>query len=103
MLKHQLDHINYTKNYSARQLVLSLDYGISLEQDRPVCILDAVLERIDYTKLLHLYSAKGRNTRIPPVILFKVIVFAMTEGTYSLRGIAHQCRRTTTQRPAQWV
>lgn len=72
-------------------MVLPLDYGISLEQDRLVCILDAVLERMDYTKLLHLYSVKGRNPRIPPNILFKIIVFAMAEGTYSLRGMAHQC------------
>ncbi len=69
-----------------------LEYDICLEQDQPVRLLDAVLERMDYTQLLHLYVAKGRNPRVPPMILFKVIAFAMRKETYSLQGLAHQCQ-----------
>ena len=53
---------------------MPLDYGISLEQDRLVCIVDALLERLDYSALQHLYSVKGRNPKVPPKILFKVRV-----------------------------
>ena len=34
---------------------MPLDYGISLEQDRLVCIVDILLERLDYSALQHLY------------------------------------------------
>ena len=64
---------------------MPLDYGISLEQDRLVCIVDALLERLDYSALQHLYSVKGRNPKVPPKILFKVMVFAAAQGVYSLR------------------
>ena len=71
---------------------MPLDYGISLEQDRLVCIVDALLERLDYSALQHLYSVKGRNPKVPPKILFKVMVFAAVQGVYSLRSISEQCR-----------
>ena len=71
---------------------MPLDYGISLEQDRLVCIVDALLERLDYSALQHLYSVKGRNPKVPPKILFKVMVFAAAQGVYSLRSISEQCR-----------
>ena len=71
---------------------MPLDYGISLEQDRLVCIVDALLERLDYSALQHPYSAKGRNPKVPPKILFKVMVFAAAQGVYSLRSISEQCR-----------
>ena len=71
---------------------MPLDYGISLEQDRLVCIVDALLERLDYSALQHLYSVKGRNPKVPPNILFKVMVFAAAQGVYSLRRISEQCR-----------
>lgn len=71
---------------------MPLDYGISLEQDRLVCILDVLLGRLDYSALQHLYSAKGRTPKVPPQILFKVMVFAAAQGIHSLRGISKQCR-----------
>ena len=89
---NKINHEKYTKTYTLRQLVLPLDYGISLEQDRLVCILDALLERLDYSALQHLYSAKGRNPKVPPRILFKVMVFAAAQGIHSLRSISEQCR-----------
>ena len=89
---NKINHVKYTKTYTPRQLVLPLDYGISLEQDRLVCIVDALLERLDYSALQHLYSVKGRNPKVPPKILFKVMVFAVAQGVYSLRSISEQCR-----------
>ena len=91
-MQNKTNHTKYTKSYAPRQLVLPLNYGISLEQDRLVCILDALLERLDYSALRHLYAAKGRNPKVPPKILFKVMVFAAAQGIYSLRNISEQCR-----------
>ena len=53
---NKINHVKYTKTYAPRQLVLPLDYGISLEQDWLVCIVDALLERLDYSALQHLGS-----------------------------------------------
>ncbi|MDD6958146.1 MAG: IS1182 family transposase [Dialister sp.] len=91
-MQNKINHVKYTKTYTPRQLVLPLNYGISLEQDRLVCIVDALLERLDYSALQHLYSVKGRNPKVPPKILFKVMVFAAAQGVYSLRSISEQCR-----------
>ena len=61
---------------------MPLDYSPMIPETEPVRLLDAVLEELDYTVLLRLYSTKGRKSAVPPKILFKVIVFAMLEGVY---------------------
>ena len=88
----KLNHKNYNKFSTVRQLVLPLDYSPMIPETEPVRLLDAVLEELDYTVLLRLYSTKGRKSAVPPKILFKVIVFAMLEGVYSLRAIRRQCQ-----------
>ena len=62
-----------------------------INENEPVRLLDAVLEELDYTELLHLYSSKGRKSAVNPVLFFKVFVFGMLEGIYSLRGLQRQC------------
>ena len=74
-----------------RQLVLPLDYGILIKETAPVRLLDAVLEELDYKELQHLYSLKGRKSKVPPHILFKIFVYAMSNGVYSTRMIQQQC------------
>ena len=54
-------------------------------------LLDAVLEELDYKELQHLYSLKGRKSKVPPHILFKIFVYAMSNGVYSTRMIQQQC------------
>ena len=88
----KLDHKNYNKFSTVRQLVLSLDYSQMIPETEPVRLLDAVLEEMDYTALLRLYSPQGRKSAVPPRILFKIIVFALSEGIYSLRAIRRQCQ-----------
>ena len=87
----KLDHKNYNKFSTVRQLVLPLDYSQMIPETESVRLLDAVLEELDYTALLRLYSPQGRKSTVPPKILFKIIVFAMLEGIYSLRAIQRQC------------
>ena len=70
---------------------MPLDFGLMINENEPVRLLDAVLEELDYTELLHLYSSKGRKSAVNPVLFFKVFVFGMLEGIYSLRGLQRQC------------
>ena len=71
---------------------MPLDYSQMIPETESVRLLDAVLEELDYTALLRLYSPQGRKSTVPPKILFKIIVFAMLEGIYSLRAIQRQCQ-----------
>jgi len=73
-------------------MVLPLDFGVMIPEDEPVRLLDALLEELNYTKLHQLYSSKGRKSAIPPRIIFKLYIFAMTEGIYSTRQIQRQCQ-----------
>ena len=82
---------NYTKLVMPRQLVLPLDYGMLIKETAPVRLLDAVLEELDYKELQRLYSPKGRKSKVPPHILFKIFVYAMSNGVYSTRMIQQQC------------
>lgn len=93
MKKNHSQQGNYTKLSGFRQVVLSLDYGFQIGPKEPVRLLDAVLEELDYTRLQHLYSSKGRKSLVPPHLLFKVYVLAMTEGLVSVRKIADQCTK----------
>ena len=92
MLNSKLNHKNYNRFSTVRQLVLPLDYSQMIPETEPVRLLDAVLEELDYTALLRLYSPQGRKSTVPPKILFKIIAFAMLEGIYSLRAIQRQCQ-----------
>lgn len=91
MNKNHTNEPNYTKLVMPRQLVLPLDYGILIKETAPVRLLDAVLEELDYKELQHLYSLKGRKSKVPPHILFKIFVYAMSNGVYSTRMIQQQC------------
>lgn len=91
MKKNHTNEPHYTKLVMPRQLVLPLDYGMLIKETAPVRLLDAVLEELDYTELQHLYSPKGRKSKVPPHILFKIFVYAMSNGVYSTRMIQQQC------------
>jgi len=47
---------------------------------------------MDYQKLYRPYSLQGRNTAVEPKTLFKVIVYAYSQGIYSSRAIEKACR-----------
>ena len=71
---------------------MPLDYSQMIPETESVRLLDAVLEELNYPALLRLYSPLGRKSTIPPKILFKIIVFSMLEGIYSLRAVQRQCQ-----------
>lgn len=51
------------------------------------------MEGLDYTKRLSSYSHKGRNPAVPPIILFKILVYAYMNRTFSSREIEKLCQR----------
>jgi transposase len=60
--------------------------------DDSVRLLDAVFERMDYSKLYAAYSRYGR-IETSPKNLFKVMVYGGMNGRYSSRQIEQACRR----------
>ena len=64
--------------------VLTTSFTIRLwrfdKKTAPVQLLDAVLEKLDYKELQYLYSPKGRKSKVPPHILFKIFVYIMPNG-----------------------
>ena len=73
MNKKHTNEPNYTKLVMPRQLVLPLDYGMLIKETAPVRLLDAVLEELDYKELQHLYSPKGRKSKVPPTFCSKFL------------------------------
>lgn len=89
----ELHQQNYTKFGRSCQLkIASFDEKVVLADDE-VRLLEEVLERMDYTKLYRAYSAEGRPTATSPKTMFKIIVYANSEGVYSSRDIEKYCRR----------
>ena len=84
-------HTDYTQFESNYQLCLPLEMGIQLKQDDPVRLLSELLEALDYSKLIATYAKKGTNPALPPVIMFKVFVYAYLRGHYSTRKIEELC------------
>ena len=81
----------YTKYTAGRQLILPLETEFLIPKDEPVRLLDQVLEELDYTKLYLTYSEKGRNPSADPRSLFKVLVYAYSQGVFSSRNIEEVC------------
>ena len=83
---------NYTKFKETYQSVLpSLEDLIP--EDESVRLLSRVLEELDYTKLYQAYSAKGRNPVVDPKTMFKILIYAYSQGIYSSRKIERACLR----------
>ena len=85
-------HTDYTQFSSGYQLSLALDFPIMIPKNDPVRLLNEILEGLDYTKLDAAYSDEGRNPAVPPIILFKLLVYAYMKRAYSSRDIAALCR-----------
>jgi transposase len=93
MTSKEITQKNYTNNNSFYQLVLPVDTGILIPADDSVRLLSQILEELDYTQLMKAYSTKGRNPEVPPIILFKILVYAYMELIFSSRQIETACRR----------
>ncbi len=63
-----------------------LQYQIS--EDDPVRILSAILEEMDFSKLMQVFSYKAK---VHPIRMFAVIVYAYSRGILSTRDIEQAC------------
>lgn len=69
-----------------------MDIGEMIPADDSVRLLDAVFERMDYTRLYAAYSRYGR-IETSPKNLFKVLVYGGMNSIHSTRKIEQACRR----------
>ena len=64
-----------------------------IPEDESVRLLSHILEELDYSSLYKAYSREGRNPAIEPSLMYKVLVYAYSQGIYSSRKIERACRR----------
>jgi transposase len=83
---------DYSKSGGYIQLCLPIETEVFIPVDNSVRLLDRVLEELDYSKLYRSYSSTGRNPSVSPKRLFKVMVYAYSQGLYSTRKIEEACR-----------
>ena len=86
-------HKNYTEFCDTYQLVLPLNLEGLIPTDESVRLLSHMLEELDYHSLYQAYSHEGRNPAVEPSLMFKILVYAYSQGIYSNRKIEQACRR----------
>ena len=87
-LKPQTDYTAMTNGF---QLVMQLDCEVNIEKNAPVRLLNAVMERMDYSKLYAAYSRLGR-IEYSPKILLKIMVYGYMRKQISSRALEACCR-----------
>ena len=60
-----------------------------IDKDDPVRILSTILEEMDFSNLLQVFPNK---TKVHPVNMFTVIIYAYSQDKYSTRDIQFLCR-----------
>ena len=88
------DSKKYTQVPKIYQLKLPLELDTYIPDDAVVRLVSYLLEELNYSKLHQAYSTQGRKSKIPPRILFKIIVLGYLKNLYSSRKIAEACRET---------
>ena len=69
-----------------------MDIADWIPADDSVRLLDAILERMDYSQLYAAYSPYGRKA-VSPKVLFKILVYGYMNCFYSSREIETACKR----------
>ena len=80
------------------QLVMPLDCEVNIEKNAPVRLLNAVMERMDYSKLYAAYSRLGR-IEYSPKILLKIMVESRFKAEQS--SFVQQKQQADTEYPAR--
>jgi transposase len=89
----KLQQKNYNTHMGSYQLMLPIDYEVIIPEDDSVRLLNLIVEGMDLTQLYEAYSPIGRNPATEPKNLFKVMVYAYMDWTYSTRKIETSCKR----------
>lgn len=93
MTNNQIHQKDYTEFHDAYQLVLPLNLEGLVPNDESVRLLSHVLEELDYHDLYKAYSPIGRNPAVEPKLMFKILVYAYSQGIYKSRKIEQSCKR----------
>ena len=67
-------------------------WRFELDQDDPVYTLIEVLEGIDYSEIMSMYTNIGRKG-YNPIMIFAVLIYANTRGIRSIDKIVEMCQR----------
>ena len=89
-MKTNLPQTDYTAMTNGFQLVMPLDCEVKIEKNAPVRLLNAVMERMDYSKLYAAYSRLGR-IEYSPKILLKIMVYGYMRRQISSRALEACC------------
>ena len=60
-----------------------------IDKDDPVRLLSTILEEMDFSNLMQVFPNK---TKVHPVNMFALIIYAYSRGIYSTRGIEYLCK-----------
>ena len=90
-MKTNVPQTDYTAMTNGFQLVMPLDCEVNIEKNAPVRLLNAVMERMDYSKLYAAYSRLGR-IEYSPKILLKIMVYGYMHKQISSRALEACCR-----------
>ena len=84
---------NCTTFFPNYQLFLPMDIGVVIPALSPVRVISKVLEGLDYSNLLQVYSnSKGRKHKIDADKMFFILAYAMFDGVTTTRTIEKNCR-----------
>lgn len=84
MLK-PINNNKYFKFFQPKLFYINHD----IDKDEPVRILSAILEEMDFSNLMQVFPNK---TKVHPVNMFAVIIYAYSQGIYSTRDIEFLCK-----------
>lgn len=90
-MKTNVPQTDYTAMTNGFQLVMPLDCEVNIEKNASVRLLNAVMERMDYSKLYATYSRLGR-IEYSPKILLKIMVYGYMRKQISSRALEACCR-----------
>lgn len=90
-MKTNLTYLNFTQNVPSLQLLMNFDVDTQIPQDSKVRLACNIVERMDLSQVMSTYSRKGRKPVVDPITLFKIILFAYSEGIFSCRKIESFC------------
>ena len=80
-----INNNRYFKFFQPKLFYINQD----IDKDDPVRLLSAILEEMDFSNLLQVFPNK---TKVHPVNMFAVIIYAYSRGIYSTRDIEYLCK-----------
>ena len=89
---NQTQQRNDTAKERRLQVVLPLDLGLRLPEDKSLSLLIEITEGMDYRELYAAYERREAAGEASAKQLFQLVVFGFLNGYYSLRSISAACR-----------